>query len=223
LWVLAAVILAVQVVLGALTVWQLLAQWTVTSHLVTGNAFNVALLYLALGLGDLGGPSPGLRISRATRSWVTGAALLLGLQMVLGGLVSSTYAGLVCDEWPTCHRGEWFPSFAGAMGTHLLHRINGYALVVVLALCAFVTRSATPRLSRITMALLVLVVVQLGVGVANVLLRIPAELTGFHTGLGAALLLTMTLALYECWISPTAARSVCTEVRPKLQMGSKPG
>jgi heme A synthase len=96
-------------------------------------------------------------------------------------------------------------------------------LVMVLALCAFVTRGATPRLSRLNMTLLALVVVQLGVGVANVLLRIPAELTGLHTGLGAALLLTMTLALYECWLSPTAVGNACSEVRSGLQMGSKLG
>ena len=39
-----------QILLGALTVWQLLAAWTVTSHLVVGNSFNVSLLLVALTL-----------------------------------------------------------------------------------------------------------------------------------------------------------------------------
>ncbi len=43
----AAAILAAQVLLGALTVWELLAAWTVTSHLLTGNAFAVSLLWIA--------------------------------------------------------------------------------------------------------------------------------------------------------------------------------
>ena len=40
-------ILSVQILLGALTVWQLLASWTVTSHLITGNAFAVSLAIIA--------------------------------------------------------------------------------------------------------------------------------------------------------------------------------
>ena len=40
----AAIFLAIQVLLGALTVWQLLAVWTVTAHLVTANLFALALL-----------------------------------------------------------------------------------------------------------------------------------------------------------------------------------
>jgi len=212
------VLLATQVVLGGLTVLKLLAAWTVTSHLVTGSSFAACLAFIAYRLHEVSEPARAKApLPRGTRALLVAGAVLLLLQLVLGGLVSSTYAGLVCDEWPTCHRGEWFPSFAGVMGTHLLHRINGYALVAVLALCAFVTRAAAPRVARLTMTLLALVVVQLGVGVANVLLRIPAELTGLHTGLGAALLLTMTLALYECWLSPVAVDKVCSEVQPGLR------
>ena len=47
---------------------------------------------------------------------------------MLGGLVSSRYAGLACPEWPTCNGGAWFPSWRGAVGLHLLHRSNGYLL-----------------------------------------------------------------------------------------------
>jgi cytochrome c oxidase assembly protein subunit 15 len=217
-------LLAAQVVLGGLTVLKLLASWTVTAHLITGSSFAACLAFIAYRLRETSEPArTSAPLSRTAKALLAIAALLLLLQMVLGGLVSSTYAGLACDDWPACHRGEWFPSFAGAMGTHLLHRINGYALVLALALCAFVTRGGAPRLARLTMALLALVVVQLGVGVANVLLRIPAELTGLHTGLGAALFVTMTLALYECWLSPTAVRNVCSDVRPGLQMDSKLG
>src|SRR5688500_16689683 len=39
LWASGAVVLAVQIVLGGLTVLHLLAEWTVASHLVTGNLF----------------------------------------------------------------------------------------------------------------------------------------------------------------------------------------
>ncbi|NNL65183.1 MAG: hypothetical protein HKP30_02970, partial [Myxococcales bacterium] len=53
-----AVILAVQIVLGGLTVLELLASWTVTSHLLVGNAFAVATLFTALRLRELARPGP---------------------------------------------------------------------------------------------------------------------------------------------------------------------
>ena len=40
-------LLVVQILLGALTVWRLLAVWTVTSHLLVGNAFAVVLALCA--------------------------------------------------------------------------------------------------------------------------------------------------------------------------------
>jgi len=42
----------------------------------------------------------------ATRRLLALAAGLL-LQLVLGGLVSSRFAGLACPEWPTCGGGVW--------------------------------------------------------------------------------------------------------------------
>ncbi|MDP3940068.1 MAG: COX15/CtaA family protein, partial [Deltaproteobacteria bacterium] len=47
---LASALLAVQVVLGGLTVLHLLAEWSVVSHLVTGNAFCLVLLLTARAL-----------------------------------------------------------------------------------------------------------------------------------------------------------------------------
>ena len=52
-------LLALQIVLGALTVWQLLAVWTVTSHLVAGNAFAVIVFFLALALHERRAPPSG--------------------------------------------------------------------------------------------------------------------------------------------------------------------
>jgi len=40
---------------------------------------------------------------------------------------------------------------------------------------------------------------QIAVGVANVLLRVPVEITGLHSALAAALVCTMGVAVYEVW------------------------
>ncbi len=191
----AAALLGLQILLGALTVWQLLAAWTVTAHLVTGNLFAFALLWIACSLRERVAPvavraAPPL----AAQSWLALAVLMLTLQMVLGGLVASRYAGLVCPEWPTCNGGVWFPSWRGTVGIHLLHRMNGYALLAVLAATALASRG-TPQLRRLTGLALALGLVQILVGVANVLLGLPVEVTGLHSAVATALVLTLSLAL----------------------------
>lgn len=207
LWIAAALLVA-QVILGGLTVLKLLAAWSVTSHLLTGNAFAACLVLIAARLFDSTSPTPrelpshskGLRVA------VSATSLLLVAQVALGGLVASKYAGLVCQEWPTCNDGVWFPGFAGALGLQIGHRLTAYALVLAVAACAFMGRGTT-RLSRLLGLAFGLVLAQLAVGIANVLLRLPVEVTGAHSALAAGLIAVMTLAMREVWPGLMGARS----------------
>jgi cytochrome c oxidase assembly protein subunit 15 len=197
--VVGALLLAVQILLGALTVWKLLASWSVTSHLITGNAFAVTLLWTGIALREAASPSPPRSaVPLGARAGVTVLAVLLVAQMVLGGLVSSRFAGLACPEWPACNGGLWFPSWRGTVGLALLHRWNGTALIAVFGATAFATRSLRP-LARLCAIALVLGILQVGLGIANVLLGIPVEITGAHSALAAALVMTVSLAVREAW------------------------
>ncbi len=196
LWWIAALVLATQVLLGALTVWHLLARWTVTAHLVTGNGFNACLLLLALRLRETGRARSRAPLGAGARSWTAVAPLLLAAQIVLGGLVASGYAGLACTEWPACRGGVWFPTFDGVIGLQLAHRLNGYALFVGLAAAAWTTRGV-PRLGTACALALALGGLQIVVGVLNVLWRLPVEITGLHSALAAALVLVWAFALRE--------------------------
>lgn len=195
-----AALLGLQILLGALTVWKLLASWTVTSHLLTGNAFAVTLLFTAMALREAATPGRAARPAPATaaRAALAVLAVLLVFQMVLGGLVSSRFAGLACPEWPRCNGGVWLPSFRGTVGIHLLHRWNGTALIAVLG-AAWLTCRGTPALARLCAVALGLGIAQVGVGIANVLLGIPVEITGAHSALAAALVLIVSLAVREAW------------------------
>ena len=196
-------LLAAQILLGALTVWRLLASWTVTSHLLVGNAFALSLLLVACALRDAArGAPPRPRPAPALRAALLLAALLLALQMALGGLVSSRFAGLACPEWPTCTGGLWFPSWRGGVGLHLLHRLNAYALLACLAGAALLARRQRP-LRALTGLALSLALAQVAVGVANVRLGIPVEVTGLHSALAASLVLCLTLGVRQAW--PRAA------------------
>lgn len=198
-------VLGVQILLGALTVWHLLAYWTVTSHLLTGNAFAMAILWTTLRLHAIARPAPSPpRVGGAPRVLVGAAAALLVLQVALGGLVSSRFAGLACPEWPTCNGGLWFPSWHGTVGLHLLHRTNGYALWTLLAALAVAARN-TPGLRGLAAAAAGLATLQVVVGVANVRLGLPVEVTGLHSFVAALLVLTMAAAVRRTFLLPRAA------------------
>jgi len=195
----AVVLIAVQIVLGALTVWLKLAPWTVTAHLITGNSFASMALLLALEFrarkGDCDQHPP---VSSGKRFWITATGGLLLIQLGLGGLVSSQYAGMACPEWPACNGGVWFPAWEGSVGIHLFHRITAYALIVCLGAVAVGCRR-DPRLRGATTLAFALSVLQASIGVASVINGIPVELTGLHTALAAALVLTVVFALQEAW------------------------
>lgn len=199
--VVGALLLGVQILLGALTVWHLLASWTVTSHLVTGNAFALTLLLTASELREHGVRAPA---TTAARRWLPAVAGVLFLQLVLGGLVSSRYAGMACPEWPTCNGGLWFPTWRGPVGLHLLHRSNGYLLLALLLAAAWALRT-DPRVGGAARLAAGLALAQVAVGVANVRLGIPVEITALHSLLAALLVLTTGWSVRVAW-SPGGAK-----------------
>jgi heme A synthase len=195
----AAVLIAAQITLGALTVWFKLAPWTVTAHLITGNLFASTTFLLALAfrtkkdIRNIHDPA-----FNRKRLWITIVGGLLLIQLGLGGLVSSRYAGMACPEWPTCNGGVWFPTWVGGVGLHLFHRMTAYALIVCLGVAALSCRR-DGRLRSATALAFALGILQGAVGVASVRNGIPVELTGLHTALAAALVLTVVFALQEAW------------------------
>jgi cytochrome c oxidase assembly protein subunit 15 len=195
----AAVLIATQIILGALTVWLKLAPWTVTAHLITGNLFASVTLLLALEFRAEKGTRDILALGfNRRRLWITIVGGLLLIQLGLGGLVSSRYAGMACPEWPTCNGGVWFPTWVGGVGLHLFHRLTAYALIVCLGAAALSCRR-DGRLRGATALAFALGILQGAVGIASVRNGIPVELTGLHTALAAALVLTVVFALQQAW------------------------
>ena len=203
------VLLLVQIALGALTVLLLLSPWTVTAHLIVGTGLCATLLWIARDLFEAG---PGKRaqtpVSPALRVCVAGIALLLFAQILLGGLVSSHSAGLACANFPSCNGESLVPSVSGPVGLHVIHRLNAYALVAAFVALAFLAREHA-TLGRLSLAALNLVIVQVGLGAMNVLMRLPVEVTGLHSAAACALALAVTLIAREAlrdWlpVSPRA-------------------
>lgn len=200
----AAIALVAQVVLGGLTVLHLLAYWSVTLHLLTGNLFCALLLLVAQRLLDA--PAPRAAVPFAARGVAVALATMVVVQMGLGGLVSSNYAGLACTEWPTCNGGVWFPVFDGIVGLQVFHRLGAYTLFALAAAFFVVARNVAP-LRRAAGFVLGFVLLQIGIGIANVLLAMPVEIAIVHSAVADLIVLSTTWALGRALGNPVAAAS----------------
>lgn len=202
-----------QAALGMWTVTLLLKPVIVTLHLLGGMSTLAVLLALNLRQ-QAPPPGPGIDGLRLPAAL---ALLAVVGQIALGGWVSSNYAALACNEFPLCssnpalamdfthafslHRelgytadGQLLP-LAALAAIHWSHRLG--AAVVALAVAslglALLLRRAAPW-SALGGLLLGLLALQLGLGIANVLLSLPLPLAVAHN-LGAAALLAATLAI----------------------------
>lgn len=193
-------LLLLQVALGGLTVILRLSPWTVTAHLMVGTTFCAVLLWISRDLFEMertGGDEAGAHpLPSALRGAVAAVAVLLLAQILLGGLVSSHAAGLACAAFPTCDGAELAPTLSGQVGLHVIHRLNAYALVLAFGALAILSRGH-PAVGRLALAALNLVILQVGLGAMNVLLRLPVEVTGLHSATACALALAVTLIVRE--------------------------
>ena len=127
--VVAAVLLVIQVLLGAVTVWLELPPSTVMLHLATAMALVAVLMVVGFRAGTYV-PHPG----PATRRMRIAALVALGLgglAVLMGGLTANSGASAACLGFPLCS-GELFPSQAngGLSHIHWFHRLVAYALTL---------------------------------------------------------------------------------------------
>lgn len=207
-WLLGAVVLIVQIVLGGLTVLELLAEWTVTSHLVVGNTFCMLIFVQAMLHAER---ERGWRrdpVGWPMRAFGVIFAGSLLWQLGLGGYVSSGYVGLACASWPSCNGDAWFPWLGfDPIGLQVLHRLSAYFLAV-LALVGLGLTRGRGRVGLAAIGVGVAVLVQVIIGIANVLLRLPVEITLAHTAGAAALVLATAWLNVEAWRAPLPTATV---------------
>lgn len=157
------------------------------------------------------------RLPQAPR-WVALVLAAVVLQVALGGWVSTNYAVLACQGFPTCN-GQWWPQMDPAHGftllrqlgqtgqgealalpalvaIHMAHRL--FAMVVVLAVVALalaLRRSADATARRYAGLLLLLLLWQLASGLSNVVLGWPIVAALAHSA-GAAALVGVLVSLW---------------------------
>ena len=172
----ALALLAIQIVLGAVTVKLSLPPWTVILHLGT------AMLLLATLLIAATGASPRLRPG-------LGALLLLTfVTVLLGALTANLGAASACLGFPLCN-GQLVPAGNYAQHIHWTHRLFAYTLFAVTLWWAQRTRRRGPAI------VFALVMLQLAVGATMVLLGLPPIMQAAHVAVGAAVWSAVVLAV----------------------------
>lgn len=204
---LATLFLAVQVLLGALTVWKLLHPSVVSSHLAVALLlFSTLVLYTLTARAEA---SPATLPAAPRPAGVLPAlgaiTALCFAQAVLGWIVSTSHAGLACPDWPTCN-GRWLPPLEGLVGLQMLHRGTAYLLALAtIALAAVTRRAADPGLRAGGAAVLGLTLLQVVIGVANVLLGLPVWVSALHLANAAAILALLVTLTFRAALMPARA------------------
>lgn len=203
-----------QAMLGMWTVTLLLKPLVVSSHLLGGMATLSLLLWL--WLRERGRSGHAYYASSDHLRWAALLGLVLvAVQIALGGWVSTNYAALACPDFPLCH-GAWMPPMDFEQGftlhrklgetaagdllpltaltaIHWTHRVM--ALVVTLYLSWLVLRlMRSPGYIGMGLAIGGLLIMQVTLGISNVLLGLPLAIAVAHNA-GAALLLSSLVVL----------------------------
>lgn len=192
----------------------LFGMWTVTLRLmpvvVTAHLMGALVLFMALmAQNNRVQPQPVVAAEAARlAAWARLMLLLLVVQLVLGGWVSSNYAALACEDFPSCQGSLW-PTMDMASGfelwrplgmradgtpldftaltaIHYVHRLMAYVVFLVGGGMAWRIRRV-PGLARLARLLGVALLAQLLSGLANVFLGWPLLAALAHTAGGALL------------------------------------
>lgn len=217
------VLVIAQGLFGMWTVTLKLWPQVVTTHLLGGFTTLSLLWLLSLRLNNRPWPQANLyrhNILKLKPLAMLGLLLVI-VQIALGGWISSNYAALACPDLPTC-QNQWLPAMDFASGfnfsqeigpnylggkldgearvaIHFAHRIG--AIVVALYLFFLTVQlkknAEGSPLKVLANFILVLLVIQVSLGLSNIIWMLPLWVAVAHNAGGAALLLSLVTLNYR--------------------------
>jgi cytochrome c oxidase assembly protein subunit 15 len=204
-----------QGLLGMWTVTLLLKPLIVSAHLVGGLTTLALLWWLSLTTTRRSRPAA----EGSLRGWAVLALVVLALQIMLGGWVSTNYAAVACPDFPTCQRSFWpemdfrdaFVLWRGLgidyeggvldhparVAIHFTHRLGAILTALVLGFVAWkALRTGQSRGVRVAGGTLgAVLLLQLVLGPVMVLETFPLPLATAHNAVAALLLLALVALL----------------------------
>lgn len=145
-------------------------------------------------------------------------------QIALGGWTSANYAALACTEMPVCESGwQQRLDFAGAYSVpdadnyefgahdydervtmHIMHRAGAlvtFFYVLALGIAVLVSRATSVAQKRISLFMLGSLVVQVALGISNIVFMLPLAVAVMHNAVAAVLLLSLLNLVFSFVVS----------------------
>ena len=214
------VLVIFQGILGMLTVTLLLKPIIVMLHLLGGLTILSLLYWKLLREQSMHGVfvSEG---NKKLRALVVIALVVLFCQISLGGWTSSNYAALACPDFPTC-QGKWWPTMnffegfilwrelgidyeggtldsAARTAIHMAHRIGAIITTIIIVYVGVRNIFSNSRYLKLTgIIVLMLLIAQILLGIANIKFHLPLPIAVAHNGVAALLLLSLVTLLHHC-------------------------
>lgn len=200
------VLIIVQALLGAVTVWRELPSEIVTAHLGVAMVFLASTMLTAYFIAqDRNAPAwlveaghdPGLKPDR-TFSLIAraGAAIIFAL-ILTGGATATSGAALACDQWPVCIRDSFFPELTSRYTwINIAHRAAALfgAVTVIVVLYHALRRPVSRAAKRLASGSAAIIGAQVLLGAVYVWTDGSSWLSGAHLA-AATLLWAMMLGL----------------------------
>jgi cytochrome c oxidase assembly protein subunit 15 len=196
-----------QAALGMWTVTLKLLPMVVMGHLLGGMLILGTLAYFRWQMSPI-------KRQPYPKIWRIGlniAVLIVFIQIALGGWVSANYAGIACIGFPTCN-GVWFPKLdcshafqmltslkvnyqgglldsSARISIQMIHRVGALITTTYsLILSSLVLKQiSTPIVRKFAIIAIFCVLLQVILGVINVLYLLPLSIAVAHNGVAAAL------------------------------------
>ena len=207
-----------QALLGMWTVTLLLKPVIVVAHLLGGMTILSLLFWLSLELTH----DRRMIDLNCTRlyPWALAGLIMVVIQITLGGWTSSNYAAMACPDIPTC-QGSWWPhmdllkgftiwhgagiDYEGGVlplgartAIHMAHRTGAVLSLLIIGSTAIrAIIDDNNLISRTGILLLFVLLVQVSLGIGNVLLRLPLSVAVAHNAIAAVLLLVLVALLHQ--------------------------
>lgn len=208
-------LLVFQILLGMWTVTLKLAPQVVMGHLLGGMSILSLLWWMFLRSRSQANYQ--YRLSSLKIFSIIGLIIVF-CQIALGAWTSSNYAALVCPAFPTCHVGQFFPEmdyrmafdvFSTAIATHhisqaalitiqMTHRIGGAVTGIYIGLLSIylIFSARISALKTLGIVMFFVLLLQISLGIINVVWLLPLPAAVLHNAVAAILLLTVVTLNY---------------------------
>ncbi|MDP7645134.1 MAG: COX15/CtaA family protein [Anaerolineales bacterium] len=170
--------------------------------LLSGLWLAAALANVIMATSAVSGGAASLLRGKPSYEWISWTTVAVYVLLLTGSYVTRSGASLVCPGFPLC--GPAPAGMAALVNIQLLHRYTAYAVVALLL--PIVYRLSSQRLgrevARFAHGLTVLLLLQVSLGAANILLKLPMWSRALHLTVGASIWVTVVML----WVAVTLGR-----------------